>query len=251
MHGGLTARIVEAAAIEAGAVVVDIGCGAGDTTYAAAAAGAGRVVGVDVSAPLLAEAERRRTGREAGEVTFIRADAQTYGFAAGSFDAAISRFGLMFFSDPRIAFANIATALRPGGRLVFSSWQSPQRNEYFTLPLSVLAARVPLPNQKADGPGGFSLADPDRIRDLLSGAGFDQITITSVEDTPWIARDVDDAVSYLRSTTLARSVLPTLDDEANHALDNELRMALAPKQTADGLRLGTATWLVEARYSAP
>ncbi|WP_405136366.1 class I SAM-dependent methyltransferase [Nocardia sp. NBC_01388] len=250
MHQGLTARIVEAAAIETGAAVLDIGCGAGDTTYAAVAAGAGQVVGIDVSAPLLSEAERRWTRRETGEVAFIQADAQTHEFTAGTFDVAISRFGLMFFTDPRIAFANIAAALRPGGRLVFTSWQAPQHNEYFTLPLSVLAARMPLPDQNTDGPGGFSLADPDRIRNLLTDAGFNQITITSVEDNPWIARDVDDAVGYLRSTTLARSLLATLDSETDRAIDNELRTALAPKQTDDGLRLGTATWLVTARYRA-
>ncbi|WP_405132978.1 class I SAM-dependent methyltransferase [Nocardia sp. NBC_01388] len=247
MHQGITDRIIEAAAVEPGAAVLDIGCGTGDTTYTAAAAGATRVLGIDVSAPMLAEAERRRTPHEAAQVTFLRADPQTHAFTPGAFDVAISRFGLLFFTDPSAAFANIAAALRPGGRLVFSTWQSPDRNEYFTLPLSVLAARIPMPKRDPDEPGGFSLADPDRIRNLLTSAGFDHIDITPVQERPWIARDIDDALTYLRAIPLTRSLLATLDAEADRELELALRTALAPKQTDDGLRLGTATWLVTAR----
>jgi len=113
--------------------VLDVGCGTGQTTRdAARAAGAGRALGVDLSAQMLEHA--RRISREEGlsNVAFEQADAQVHAFTPGSFDVAISRFGSMFFADPVAAFGNIGRALRPGGRLVLMVWQARERNEWAT-----------------------------------------------------------------------------------------------------------------------
>ena len=116
--------LMAAAAIAPGSTVLDIGCGTGETSRAAAvAAGAGSVLGVDLSTAMLDEAARRATAAGIGNVRFVRADAQVHRFEAAAFDLAISRFGVMFFANPVAAFANIAAALRPGGRLVVVAWR--------------------------------------------------------------------------------------------------------------------------------
>jgi len=243
----VTARMLAAAAIEPGDVVLDIGCGCGGTTRAAAGvASAGRVLGVDLSEPMLAEARRQAERAGMANVEFARVDAQVAAFPSASFDVAVSRNGVMFFDDPHAAFANVARALRPGGRLAFVCWQEPARSELFTLPLGVLATHLPLPALGGDGPGGFSLADPARIRTLLTDAGFGDVIIDPVVATMRIGRDVDDVVAFLRSVPLARSVLTSADETTSATITAALRDALAPHQSSDGLYLDGAAWLVTA-----
>jgi SAM-dependent methyltransferase len=91
-------------------------------------------------------------------------------FADEEYDVVLSRFGVMFFDDPRVAFANLARALRPGGRLVFLCWQEVTRNEHIMVPFGAIAAFVPPPDLGGPGaPGPFSLADPEQTSDLLGG----------------------------------------------------------------------------------
>lgn len=111
--------------------VLDIGCGAGQTTREAArAAPQGEAIGVDISAEMLEEASRRSAAEGLRNAMFEQGDAQFHGFPTGSFDLCISRFGVMFFADPAAAFANIGRAMRPGARLVWMVWQSRARNEW-------------------------------------------------------------------------------------------------------------------------
>src|SRR5437773_4952744 len=130
-----TARLLEAAKIQRADSVLDVGCGCGETTMRAArAAWRGHALGVDLSAVMLAEARRLAASEGIGNAGFEQADAQTHPFPAAGFDVALSRFGVMFFDDPPAAFANIAAALRRGGRLAFVCWQEPGRIEYLTVP---------------------------------------------------------------------------------------------------------------------
>jgi SAM-dependent methyltransferase len=162
----------------AGETVLDIGCGTGVTSLAIAAAvgPSGQVVGVDVSRPMLAIAEA--AGARVPQLRFIEADAQTHGFDAGAFDAAFSRFGVMFFADPQAAFANIRRALKPCGRLLFVCWQSLKLNDWMRIPLE--AALPLLPPQPAPdplAPGPFAFADAARVRTILESAGFSGVDI--------------------------------------------------------------------------
>jgi SAM-dependent methyltransferase len=248
-HQRLTARLAEAARLGAEDVVLDVGCGCGHTTVAAArAASHGRAIGIDLSAPMLAEARRAAARDHIGNVSFIQADAQTYAFTPGGFDVAISSFGVMFFDDPAAAFANIAAALRPAGRLAFVCWQHSARCEFLTVPLAAIASHTALPALPDAGqPGPFSLADPGLTGKLLAGAGFRDITVEELREPIRAGSDVEDVIGYYTRMPIARQILGAADSSARSQIMDALREALHDYQQPDGVFLGSAAWLVTAR----
>ncbi len=176
-----TQAILDRAGPGADGVVLDVGCGSGAMTLVAAAR-AERVVGVDLSQPLVELARRRAQAAMISNAEFVIADAQTHDFAAGTFDLLISQFGLMFFDDPVRAFTNIRRSLSAGGRAAFVSWQGLDANEWLTLIADAVGRRVELPEfgGQARGPGMFALSEPDEITTLLGVAGFDQVRVRLV-----------------------------------------------------------------------
>ncbi|MGH9185794.1 MAG: class I SAM-dependent methyltransferase [Acidimicrobiales bacterium] len=246
MTGAFTEPLLDAAAIAATDRILDIGCGCGQTTrLAAGQAPQGHGLGVDLSRAMLDRAEADAADAALTNVRFEQGDAQVHRFSPRAFDVAISRFGIMFFADPVTAFTNIGSALVAGGRLAFLCWQDVTRNAWITVPASAALAHVPIPDLgAADEPGPFSLADPNRISDLLTRAGFTDIETTSVEAPLRLGSDADDAVSFLSGTGIARALLESVDpDTATRALD-AIRDALRPYERPDGLCLGGAAWLV-------
>jgi SAM-dependent methyltransferase len=174
--GPLGARALAHAALAQGETVLDVGCGCGGTTLeiARALGPAGRVVAVDVSVPMLARArERAETEGLADRIEWLHADAQTAALGRERFDVVYSRFGVMFFDDPVAAFANLRSALRPGGRLVFVCWQGRERNPWMTVPALAAMKHVPFPPPPPpDAPGPFAFADAGRVRGILERAGL-------------------------------------------------------------------------------
>jgi len=169
-----------------GQKVVDLGCGSGTTTLelAARVGPGGEVAGVDISAEMLARGRERAARADAGNIEFVHADVQVHDLGEARFDAAYSRFGVMFFADPVAAFANIRKALRPRGVLSFVSWQSVFDNEWMLIPGAAVAQVTgSLPPVPGPGePGPFSLADPGRVRAVLDAAGFGSIAIAPHAD---------------------------------------------------------------------
>lgn len=259
----LIPHLLRGAAIAPGDRVLDIGCGCGESTVAAArAAGAnGRVVGLDLSDPLLTVARRTAAVTEphavavdaaatdavAANIEFRRGDAQTYPLLAAAFDVVISSFGVMFFDDPTAAFGNLRAALRPGGRLAFLSWQDELRNEVFAIPLRVLDRHGGL-----GAPTDDPFSDPGRVTALLTDAGFTRIDVESVHEPARIGSDVDDVMTYIRQTTRVRDLLGRLPDAATV---NRVLAAMAEQFTAhrsrDGVWVTAAAWLVTAHAPAP
>ena len=251
MTGAFTERLLSAAAIEVTDRVLDIGCGNGQTArLAARRASPGLALGVDLSAAMLERARRDAADEGLTNVRFERADAQVHAFPTGAFDVAVSRFGVMFFDDPVAAFTNICRALQPGGHLAFLCWQEALRNDYVAVPLGAALAHVPVPDVGgSDAPGPFSLADPGRIDEVLTRAGFEEIATVSVEAQMRLGDDADDAVEFLGGTGLARTLLESVEPAvARQALD-AVRDALRPYEQADGVHLGGAAWLVTAGRS--
>lgn len=159
--------------------VLDVGCGAGSTTLGTARRlGAGsRCTGIDISEPMLAAARSRATG-EGVAAEFIRADAQSHVFEAKTYDAIISRFGVMFFADPVRAFSNLREAARPGAGLHFIAWRGPEDNPFMTVAERVAVSLLPgVPAREPDGPGQFGFANRDRVREIVKGGGWSEIDI--------------------------------------------------------------------------
>jgi ubiquinone/menaquinone biosynthesis C-methylase UbiE len=136
MLGPFGVHVLDAVEIQPGERVLDVGCGTGDLSLAAARAvgSADRVVGIDLSVPMLETARRRASTAGLGNASFVAGDAQGHGFRESEFDVVVSRFGVMFFTDPVAAFTNLARALRPGGRLGFVCWQDAGVNDWMLVP---------------------------------------------------------------------------------------------------------------------
>ena len=244
-------RLLAAARVAGTDRVLDVGCGCGATTLAASRrASAGSATGVDISTLMLDLARRRATEERMANVSFVAGDAQTYPFPSGGFDAAISRFGVMFFDDPLAAFANLATALASGGRLAFVCWQDLLSNPFVAVPGLAIAEHVELPDLgPPGGPGMFALADPVRIRSLLTDAGFIELVIEPLAEEILLGGGgtLGDAVEFLREGGMGRAVLAGVDEATKDRAVAAVSDALAPYVTAEGVRIGTAAWLVTAR----
>jgi SAM-dependent methyltransferase len=205
------------------------------------------VLGIDISAPLLAAARRRAGG--GANLRFAEADAQTYAFEPGGFDGAFSRFGVMFFADPAAAFANIRRALRPDGRLAFVCWRRPEESPIITLPMQAAIPHLPEPPVPAapGAPGPFAFADPDRTRGILQAAGFKAIDLAPHDENVG-GGDLETAVE------LAFKIGPlgARLRESPHLrpkVEAAVREALAAHDTPSGVKLNAAVWIVTARLS--
>ena len=222
--------------------VLDIGCGLGQTTCAAAVlARAGSALGVDISGPAIERARELAQAQGVHNVTFECADAQVHRFPQERFDLAMSRFGTMFFGDPVAAFANVGRALRPAGRLVMMVWQAAQCNEW------EVAIRQSLRAAASAGLDAFSLADPPAVTGILAAAGFGGVTFTDVHEPVYYGPDVTAALEWVGGFRCTSDVLGRLDPAAAaHAL-GRLREMLAARLSGDGVWFDSRAWIVSAR----
>lgn len=239
------ARFLVAAAIGDTASVLDVGCGSGQATRdAARAATAGSALGVDLSSRMIEVARQRAVNEQLTNVEFTQADAQVHSFPAQNFDVAISRHGAMFFGDPVAAFTNISRALRPGGRLVLLTWQALERNEFIHAILTALAAGREVPGPPAGAPSAVALSDPDRVRTLLTAAGFVDVQFEGLQEPMNFGPDPDSAFWYLSGHHA--SMLGDLDPETRTRALDDLRSSIAAHHTDQGVLYDSAAWLIEA-----
>ncbi|MCU7821065.1 class I SAM-dependent methyltransferase [Kitasatospora sp. DSM 101779] len=242
---GYRGRLLEAAAVRPADRVLDVGCGAGEITCEVARrAPEGRVLGVDLSAAMLRVARRRAAEQGLANVGFEQADAQIRSFPPREFDLAVSRTGTMFFADHAVAFRTVARAVRPGGRFVQLVWQPPPLNEWFLALTTAMAAGRDLPAPPPDGPGPFSLSDPDRVRRLLTGAGFTEPRVEPLTAPMHFGSDADDAHRFVSG--LLGWMLADLDDSGRARALADLRTTLRAHETSDGVLYPSATWLITA-----
>ena len=242
-------RLMAVAAIAPGERVLDIGCGNGLTSRDAARAVGpqGSVVGADLSGPMLARAERLAKDEGLGNVRYEQADAQVHPFEPGTFDVAMSRFGVMFFADPVAAFTNIASALRSGGRLAMLVWGPPADNEWITTLREALAVGRDLPVPPPGAPGPFGLADTDFTRRTLTQAGFADVAFARSEQPFWVGSDADDAYGFVAGLYPVLLMLADLDAPAKAQGLQNLRAAIDAHATPAGVSFRSAAWVVTAR----
>jgi SAM-dependent methyltransferase len=237
-------RLLEVAAIGERDRVLDVGCGTGQTTRdAARAASAGCALGIDLSSRMLDYARRRAADEGVTNARFAQADAQIHPFEPSTYDVAISRTGAMFFGDHLAAFTNIGRALRSGGRLVLVTWQPLPGNEWIREISRALAAGRNLPAPPPDV-GPFSLSNPDRVRALLTSAGYADVELDATTARMWFGNDADDAHRLVLG--LMGWMLQGLDDTGRARAIDALHATMAAHETSDGVLFGSAAWTIQA-----
>ncbi|MEK8106325.1 class I SAM-dependent methyltransferase [Micromonospora sp. M12] len=224
--------------------VLDIGCGAGQSTRdAARAAAAGSVVGVDLSAPMLERARQLSNDEGLTNITYQQADAQVHRFPSTHYDVCISRFGTMFFADPVAAFTNIGCALRPAARLVLLVWQERDSNEWANAIRQALGAAPATPG----GPDPFSLADPTTTEGILTAAGFADVSFTDVNKPVFYGPDSATAFDAVCRLWEPSDLLANLDAAAAEQARTRLRATLDAHDTDGGVYFDSRAWIVTAR----
>lgn len=233
-----------------GQTLLDIGSGTGPTTVELArrVGPDGSVEGLDISPTMVRAARARAADAGVDNATFLVADVQSAELAGRDADGALSRFGVMFFADPVVAFRNVRTGLRAGGRLVFACWQELTANEWMWVPgAASVAVTGEVPSMPGPGePGPFSLADADFVREVLASAGFSDIGVEDVRREIVVPEDrIDDVVAgsaglgAVRNQIVAR---PDLTDRIVDAVRDELRGRLHDGE----VHLAAAAWIVSA-----
>ena len=228
--------------------VLDVGCGAGATTLAMARrlGPDGLALGVDISAPLIAAASARAAAEGLDGAAFVAADAQTYRFEPGDFDAVISRFGVMFFEDPEAAFANIRRGVRPGGTLTFVAWRSPMENPFMITGAQAAAPFLPqMPRPEPNAPGQFGFADGERVRRILEASGWRDVEVAPL-DLPCTVAEAD-LMTYVTKLGPAGQALREADAATKAKVADALDSAFRPFVQDGAARFTCACWMVTAR----
>lgn len=240
------AYLIDQIALSPDMRVLDIGCGAGATTLAAAhRLTDGQALGVDVSHPLLETASRRAEAMGWEHVAFTEADAETWRYDGAPFDLVMSRFGVMFFEDPAAAFSNIRSMMKPGAALAFVAWRPPEHAELLSLPMKVVAPFLKDPAERPgpNAPGPFGLADGDRTQRLLETAGWSDISVAPVDLSLRISAQ-DGAQFYDRTLIPALVEAQGLDDAPIRAAFAE---ALDARRDEEGFTvLKAGVWFITA-----
>jgi ubiquinone/menaquinone biosynthesis C-methylase UbiE len=247
--GPVSKILFDHARVAEGERVIDVGCGCGATTFELArrVGSSGRVLAVDISAPMLARARERAPADLA--VDFVAADATVHPFEPGGADLLFSRFGVMFFAEPELSFANMRKALRRGGRMVFACWREPRKNPWMILPLQEAYKHVPrLPETGPEDPGPFAFAGEKRVHRILSTAGFASIAIEPVDLSFDLAvgRGLDGAVAAALSIGPVSRALEDQPHELVEAVARSIREALASVQQGEKVSLGGSVWIATA-----
>lgn len=228
--------------------VLDVGCGTGGTTLALARelGMQAHCVGVDISQPMIDNA-RDRAQAERSTATFLCADAQDHAFEAGAFDLVASRFGVMFFQDPVLAFANLRRAAAPGARLFCLAWRGPQENAFMTAAERAAAPLLPgLPPRRPGAPGQFAFADRAHVQGVLAQAGWRAGEVRPLDVAcRFPARELERYITTLGPVGLA---LQAADERLRGAVTDVLRGAFSPFVHGGEVRFTAACWALEASH---
>ena len=245
---------LERAGLAPGMRALDVGCGFGETTLQIArlVAPGGSVFGTDGAAPFLAVARADAEAAGITNATFVEADAQSAHFEP-AFDLAFARFGTMFFADPVAGMRNIGTALAPGGRLLMVVWRPLADNEWMSFAEAVVRTHLAVERAPDEGPGPFSMADPEVVTAVLESAGYADVSFARTDASVCVGATVDDAISFQLSLGPASSLLLDAGDEGRlrrPAIKADLRQTIERYARPDGVWMDTSSWAVSARRAA-
>jgi ubiquinone/menaquinone biosynthesis C-methylase UbiE len=246
----VTERMLATAAVGPGQRVLDIASGTGEPAIPAAeqVGPTGHVLGTDFVESMLAIARRKAESKGLRNVEFRRVDGEEIEVPAGTFDAVLARWGIMFMPDASACLARACRCLRSGGRIAVACWAQPDRNPWASVPLSVLKRHVDLPAPPPGAPGLFAFADPARLRGALEGAGFLDVR---VDEVPVVVGEFDDAREYFKMVRelagpIAR-IYSGLSPEVQKRVVNEVSLAAEEYRTAGLVAMSGVTWVASGR----
>jgi len=248
----LTNALLDMALPQPGEHVLDIGCGAGATVLelAARVGPGGHVLGADISDQSVARARQRIAEAGLRHAEVIVADVSAHRFAPNAFELAFSRFGVMFFSDPQAAFANVRRAIKPGGRLALAVFRSASEGLWPHGPLEAVRHLLPpIPTPGPEEPGPFSWADPTRAHRILEGAGLREVSLTPVDPVIRLAStgQAAEAADFVMVLGPLTRVLPALSAPQREAVRAALEVYFQKYARPQGVFLPAANWVVRAR----
>ncbi len=210
--------IVERADPQPGSTVLEIAAGPGDLGFRVAEriGDSGRLISTDFSPKMVDVGRRLGEQRGLGNVAYRVLDAERMDLEDDSVDAVVCRWGYMLMADPAVALKETRRVLRDGGSLAFAVWATPDRNPWAAIPGMTLVQRGHMPPPEPGGPGIFAMGDPDRIHELVSGAGFDEPEVDEIAFDFRYADfdDVWDTIIRLAGP-LAEKIEALADDERN------------------------------------
>ncbi len=244
-------RAVSSAAPQPGETVIDIGCGAGATSFEASQAvgSTGKVLGIDISRPMLAVARQRAQAEAYTHVEFVHGDAQTMEPPSDLANVIVSRFGVMFFDDPVAAFTNIAAMTVAGGRLAFVCWGPMEANEWMWVPGLAVSGILPMPPAgDPSAPGPFAFHDPERVESILTTAGWEDVTFEDVNEPTYLGGpgSVEDTVDFvITSSSMATALLERSDDDVAE-VRRILTETFTPQHDGVGVRYPALARVVHA-----
>ena len=235
--GQATETMLDAVGAAAGRSVLDVAAGAGGQTLAAArrVGPEGKVVATDISPTILSYAAKRAAEVGVTNVDTVEADGEDLdGFRDAAFDAVISRVGLIYFPDQHRALTAMRDALRDGGRVGAVVYSTPERNQFFSIPVSIIRTRAQLPPPQPGQPGPFSLGAPGVLEQRLADAGFRDITVETVP-SPLRLASAAECVRFERESFGAlHQMLAALPEHERGGVWEEIEEALTQFETADG-----------------
>ena len=245
---------LKAAAPQPGERAIDIGCGCGDTSLAIArmVGATGSVLGVDVSRPMLEVARSRGALANCAHLEFREADASEAELPANT-DLLFSRFGVMFFSQPAPAFSHMRKSLRAGGRCVFVCWRAPRDNAWAMTPLSAARTAMGITPPPADrnAPGPFAFADEERVRGIMSSAGFGDLEVQRLDVAIAMGATPRAAAENLTQVGPISRLVREVGVEHLPVIVSAVERALIPLAAPDGhVSLNGSTWIVSATNPA-
>jgi ubiquinone/menaquinone biosynthesis C-methylase UbiE len=249
MLGPIGQRALDALQLRQGERVLDVGCGAGGLSLAAAhrTSKSGCVIGIDVDRQAIEVARARAKEQLLTWTTFASGEPERSALPSSSFDAVVSRFGLSAASDPARALSRIGQTLAVGGRISILVWRGSSDTLWFELPRTIVAACFGAALLPA--PRSFAPTDADHLRELCRSVGFGEVAVERVDFHAWAGDDVDDALEFFFETE-GRLLDDRLDQKQFERLTAALKGAYAEHDRPDGVCLPASAWLVTARTAA-
>ena len=242
--------IVERADPQPGDTVLEIAAGPGDLGFRVAArvSDSGRVISTDFAPEMVDVARRLGEARGLGNVEYRVLDAERMDLEDDSVDAVVCRWGYMLMADPAIALKETRRVLREGGLLAFAVWAPPDRNPWAAVPAMTLVQQGHMPPPEPDGPGIFAMGDPDRVRALVRGAGFEEPELEEIAFDFCYADSGDLWDSLVRLAGPIAGAIDELSDDERQAARAAIMENMAPYRNEDGSYTAPAvSWGVLAR----